>query len=253
MEMQREVHIGGKELLGLVGLRSEEIGKYALVPGSPERLRVILKRLENPLKNFTFFDYTMYTGTYNGQKISVINGGRYSPDSAIIGELLCEAGVEYIIRIGSCGSLCEDIKVGDVIIATGAVRGEGVTPYYVPANFSTVADVEVTHALIESLEKSDLNFRYGLVWTTDALLKETREQVEKMRALKVIGVDMVSSSLLTVAQLKGVKAGSILAVSDNLITGELGFANFLFYEAETKIINLALDTLTIIHERKKEN
>ncbi len=97
--------------------------------------------------------------------------------------------------------------IGDLIIVTGAVRGEGTTPYYVPDNFSTVADVRVTAALMKAAEMLGVTCHLGLAWTTDALLRETRERVEEMRALKVKAVDMVSSSILTVAQLYEVAAG----------------------------------------------
>jgi purine-nucleoside phosphorylase len=67
--------------------------------------------------------------------------------------------------------------------------------------------------------------------------------VEKMSKLKVKAVDMVSASLLTVAQLYEVRAGSVLAVSDNLLTGEMGFIDFKYYEAESAIIEVALEAV----------
>ncbi|MCK5011027.1 MAG: purine-nucleoside phosphorylase, partial [Deltaproteobacteria bacterium] len=75
---------------------------------------------------------------------------------------------------------------------------------------------------------------------------ETKERVEKMRELKVKAVDMVSASLLTVAQLYEVKACSILAVSDNLITGEIGFINPKYYETEAAMIDIALEAVKIM-------
>jgi purine-nucleoside phosphorylase len=70
-----------------------------------------------------------------------------------------------------------------------------------------------------------------------------------MCELKTLGVDMVSSALFTVAQLKGVKTGGVLAVSDNLITGELGFVSPRFYEAETKTIGVALEAIRILESK----
>jgi len=91
-----------------------------------------------------------------------------------------------------------------------------------------------------------ISYHLGTVWTTDALLKETKDRVEKMRSLKVKAVDMVSASLLTVAQLYEVKAGAILAVSDNLITGELGFIDPKYYETEEAMIAIALKAVKIM-------
>jgi purine-nucleoside phosphorylase len=83
----------------------------------------------------------------------------------------------------------------------------------------------------------------GTCWSTDAILRETREVVEANRKQGAIAVDMVSSALLTIAQIYNVRAGSILAVSDNVITGEAGFMNPLYYMAEANLIAVALETV----------
>ena len=88
-----------------------------------------------------------------------------------------------------------------------------------------------------------LTIHRGKAWTTDALLRETREIVEAKRKEGARVVDMVSSTLLTIAQTYNIKAGSILAVSDNVITGEMGFMNPLYYMAESNILKIALATV----------
>ena len=249
MEMKKEVHLSATELLEMAQMKPGAVGNYTIMPGPAERLQAIVEKLENPAEDFSFMEYHMHTGLHKGTKITAINGGLYSPDSAIMGELVCAAGTEHIIRTGSCGALREDIAIGDFVIVTGAVRGEGTTPYYVPENFSTISDIKITNALIKATEKVGIKYHLGTVWTTDALLKETRERVEKMRRLKVKAVDMVSASLLTVAQLYEVRAGAILAVSDNLITGEIGFVDPKYYEAETAMIDIVLKAVKIMDGR----
>jgi len=246
MEMKKDVHLSAKELLEWVQMEPGTIGNYTIIPGPAERLQAIVEKLEDPVENFAYMDYHLHTGLYQGTKVSAINGGLYSPDGAIMGELVCAAGTGHIVRTGSCGALREDISVGDLVIVTGVVRGEGTTPYYVPDNFSTVSDVKVAGALIEAAKTLGVNYQVGSVWTTDALLQETKERVEKMRGLKVKAVDMVSASLLTIAQLYEVRAGAILAVSDNLITGEIGFMDPKYYEAETAMIEVALKAIKIM-------
>jgi uridine phosphorylase len=61
---------------------------------------------------------------------------------------------------------------------------------------------------------------------------------------------MVTSSILTVSQLKGLKAGAVLAVSDNLVTGELGFVSPKFFESETLTIDIALEAVRILEARR---
>ncbi|MFA5090597.1 MAG: hypothetical protein WC510_06190 [Candidatus Omnitrophota bacterium] len=242
MQMIKEVHLTGRDLTEMVQLRRQDVGKYAIVPGPRDRLEVLIKKLENPLRNFSFMEYTMYTGLYKGIKVTAINGGRFSADTSITTEVMCNAGIENIIRIGTCGALDENIKVGDLIIVEGVIRGDGVTPYYVDKDFKTQADERICALLYETAEKAGVKVHRGIAWTTDALLRETRQIVEEKRRQGAIAVDMVSSALLTIAQTYKVKAGSILAVSDNVVTGEMGFMNPLYYMAESRLIEIGLET-----------
>lgn len=251
MEMQKDIHLTASELLHTVQLIPGTIGDYTIMPGPIDRLRAIVQKLDKPLKDFSFFEYEMHTGFFDDIKVTAINGGRYAPDTAINSEISVAAGTKNIIRTGSCGALDENINIGDLIIVTGAIRGEGTTSYYVPDNFSTVADFRLTSALIEAAEKTGIPYHIGTVWTTDALLRERKEQVNEMIKLNVKGVDMVSSCLLTIAQVNNVAAGSILAVSDNLITGEVGFTNPKFYDAETATSDIALQAIKILEAQKK--
>ena len=243
MQMQKDVHLTGKDLTQMVQLRPQDVGKYAIVPGPKDRLDVLIKKIENPVKNFSFMEYTMYTGSYQGIKLTAINGGRFSTDTSITAEVMCNAGIENIIRIGTCGALDENIKVGDLVLVDTVIRGDGVTPYYVDKDFKTVSDKKITDTMFNIAKEKGVNIHRGCAWTTDALLRETREIVEAKRKEGAIVVDMVSSALLTIAQTYKIKAASILAVSDNVITGEMGFMNPLYYMAESKLIEIALETV----------
>lgn len=243
MQMRKEIHMTGKDLTEMVQLRPQDVGKYAIVPGPRDRLDVLIKKLENPVKNFSFMEYTMFTGSYQGIKITGINGGRFSTDTSITTEVMCNAQIKNIIRIGTCGALDETIAVGDLVVVDRVIRGDGVTPYYVKPDFKTQADKKLADTLFEVASQMGVKVHRGTAWTTDALLRETREIVEAKRAEGAIAVDMVSSTLLTIAQTYHIAAGSILAVSDNVITGEMGFMNPLYYMAESNLIAIALETV----------
>ena len=240
MEMQKAVHLTGKDLTAMVQLRPQDVGKYAIVPGPRDRLDVLMKKLENPVKNFSFMEYTMYTGTYEGIKVTGINGGRFSTDTSITTEVMCNAGIQNIVRVGTCGSLDENIKIGDLFIVDEIIRGDGVTPYYVDKDFKTASNKNLSDLLFEIATGMGLRVHRGKAWTTDALLRETREIVEAKRKEGARAVDMVSSTLLTICQTYNIKACSILAVSDNVVTGEMGFMNPLYYMAEGNLIKIAL-------------
>lgn len=241
--MIREVHLTGKDLMNMVQLRHEDVGKYAIVPGPRERLENLIKKLENPIKNFTFMEYSMYTGGFAGTKVTAINGGRFSADTAITTELLCNAKPQMMIRIGSCGSLSDQIKVGDLIVATSAWRGDGVTPYYVKEDYQPQSDQRLTETILNASKSSGLNVHTGRVWSTDAILKETKEYVNKAINQNCVGVDMVSSVFLTLADLYKIPAAVVLAVSDHILTGEMGFLDPNYYMAESAMITIALNAI----------
>jgi uridine phosphorylase len=243
MEMQKPIHLTGKDLTDMVQLRPQDVGKWAIVPGPKDRMEVLTKKLKDAVRNFSFMEYAMYTGEYEGMKITTINGGRFSADTAITTEVVCNAEIKNIIRIGTCGALDEKMQIGDLIVVDSVIRGDGITPYYVDEKFITTPDKKLTDTLIEIANGMGSQVYTGKVWTTDAILRETRELVESKRKEGAIAVDMVSSCLLTISQLYKVKAASILAVSDNVITGEMGFMNPLYYMAETKLIEIALQTI----------
>src|SRR5512135_38314 len=147
MQMQKEIHLTGKDLTAMVQLRPQDVGKYAIVPGPRDRLDVLMKKIESPVKNFSFMEYTMYTGTFNGIKITAMNGGRFSTDTSITTEVMCNAQIPNIIRIGTCGAMDEKIKIGDLVVVDAVIRGDGVTPYYVKKDFKTVSDRKIADTL----------------------------------------------------------------------------------------------------------
>ena len=230
-------------MLAMLGLQADSLGPYALIPGPRERSQMLLGTMENATKNFTFLDYEMHTGAIGGKRVTVGNGGRYAPDTAMTTEILCAAGAESLIRVGSCGSLQDHVKIGDVVIVTGAIRGEGTTSYYVPKNFSTVAHPDIVGALRKAAESSGVRSHLGWIFTTDALFQETPELIRELNEQNVSSIDMVTSTFLTIAQLRGKKAGAILAVSDECLYGKLAFRDPRFFEAEQKTLEIARNAL----------
>ena len=241
--MVKEPHFTPKKMLSLLGLKGNSLGPYALIPGPRERCQRLLGTLDNPVQNFTFLDYEMHTGTLAGKRVTVGNGGRFAPDTAMTTEILCAAGAESLIRVGSCGSLQDHVKIGDLVIVTGAIRGEGTTSYYVPKSFSTVGHPEIVRALCQAAESLQVRYHLGWIFTTDALFQETPELIEELNKQNISSIDMVTSTFLTIAQLRQKKAGAILAVSDECLYGRFGFRDPLFLAAEEKMIEVAAGAL----------
>ena len=241
--MLTEPHFTPQKMISMLGLKADSLGPYALIPGPKERSEMMLGLLESPKKNFTFLDYEMHTGNLDGKRVTVGNGGRYAPDTAMTTEILCAAGAESLIRVGSCGSLQDAVKIGDLVIVTGAIRGEGTTSYYVAKNFSTVAYADVVAALQQAAESLKARYHLGWIFTTDALFQETPALIRELNEQKVSSIDMVTSAFLTIAQLREKKAGAVLAVSDECLYGKFAFRDPLFLEAEQKTIEVARTAL----------
>jgi len=241
--MIKEPHFTPQRMLNMLGLKANSLGPYALVPGPKERSDLLLKLLDSPQKSFTFLDYEMHTGALDGKRVSVGNGGRYAPDTAITTEILCGAGAEALIRIGSCGSLQDNIKIGDLVIVTGALRGDGTSRYYVAENFSTIAHGDIVSALKQAAEDLQVRYHLGWIFTTDALFQETPELIQQLNEQNVTSIDMVTATFLTVSQVRGKKAGAVLAVSDECLHGKFGFSDPTFFEAEQKTIEVARQAL----------
>ena len=241
--MLKEAHFTPQRMLSMLGLKNDSLGPYALMPGPKDRSALILKTLEDPKKNFTFLDYEMHTGSLDGKRVTVGNGGRYAPDTAITTEILCGAGAQSLIRVGSCGSLQEHIQIGDLVIVTGALRGDGTSRYYVAENFSTIADAGIVAALSKAADALNVRYHLGWIFTTDALFQETPQLIEQLRQQNISSIDMVTSTFLTIAQVRGKKAGAVLAVSDECLHGKFGFRDSAFFNAEQKTIEVARQAL----------
>jgi uridine phosphorylase len=241
--MLKESHFTPQRVLSMLGLKLDSLGPCALIPGPKERSEMLLKLLDNPEKNFTFLDYEMHTGALDGKRVTVGNGGRYAPDTAITTEILCAAGAKSLIRLGSCGSLQDHVKIGDLVIVTGAQRGDGTSRYYVPEHSSTVAHQPIIDALRQAAEQLKVRYHLGWVFTTDALFQETPELIQQLSGQNISSIDMVTATFLTIAQVRGKKAGAVLAVSDECLYGKFGFRDPAFLEAEQKTIEVARQAL----------
>jgi uridine phosphorylase len=229
-----------------MGLKDQQMGKIFISSGTKDRLQPFFQAVGNAERLGVYQHYEVYGGNYSGKRIAFGNGGQYAPDCAIMGEIYYTAGVECIIRVGSCGCLQNDIEIGDIIIVTGAVRDEGTTVNYIPDNFPAVADFNLIQTIIKAAETLHIPYHLGISWTTDGLLTESRQRVSQFKQLNIKSVDMISSSILTIAHHYRKSAGILLAVSDNLSTGELGFFDPKFKKAEYNISRIVLKTIELL-------
>jgi uridine phosphorylase len=130
-----------------------DVGKYILMPGDPKRCARIAAYFDNAEQIADSREYVTWTGTLDGVMVSATSSGIGGPSTAIAMEELSLCGVDTFIRVGTCGGIQPEVKSGDLVIATGAVRMEGTSREYAPIEFPSVADLQVTNALIAAAKK----------------------------------------------------------------------------------------------------
>ncbi len=195
-----------------------DVAKYVLIPGDPQRVEVIASFLDESRKGADYRGFVTHTGSKNGIAISVCSTGIGCPSAAIAVEELSKIGAEVFIRVGTTGALQDNVHAGDLVVASAAVRADGASKIYVPLEFPAVADFDVTSALLQAAKKAKIKTHFGMVLSTDAFYGNYKNLARWSKA-GVLAVEMESSVVFTIAALKKLKAGSILAVDGNPLQG----------------------------------
>ena len=200
-----------------------QVGKYCILPGDPGRCESIARYFDDPVHVQTNREYTTYTGTLLGEKVSVVSTGIGGPSAAIAMEELCNLGCHTFVRVGTCGGIKLEVQSDDVVVATGAVRMEGTSREYAPLEWPAVPDFAVTQALVQAAQNLGKPWHAGVVQCKDsfygqhspARMPVSYELEQKWEAWKRLGVlasEMESAALFAVAAARGVRCGSVFHV-----------------------------------------
>ncbi len=117
-----------------------EVGRYVILPGDPKRCAKIAAYFDDARLVADSREYVTYTGYLDGVKVSVTSTGIGGPSASIAMEELVKCGADTFIRVGTCGGVQLDVKSGDVVVASGAIRMEGTSKEYAPIEFPAIAD-----------------------------------------------------------------------------------------------------------------
>ncbi len=200
-----------------------DVGGYCLLPGDPGRCEAIARWFDEPAHVVTNREYVTYTGTLLGEKVSVCSTGIGGPSAAIAMEELVNIGVHTFVRVGTCGGIDLDVRSGDVVIATGAVRMDGTSREYAPLEYPAVADFAVANALVQAAKNQGRSWHTGVVQCKDSFYGQhspermpvSYDLEQKWQAWKRLGVlasEMESATLFTVAAARRVRCGSVFHV-----------------------------------------
>jgi uridine phosphorylase len=212
-----------------------DIGEYVLLPGDPARSDRVAKYLDDAKLVANHREHRTFTGYYKGVKVSVTSTGMGCPSAAIAAEELINIGAKTLIRIGSSAAIDPGIKIGDLMITTGAMKNEGTSKFYVPENFPAVPNFAFTNHLIATAKEmavgSDTGVFAGITSTDDAFYGESPEFIKKLQDLKIQNIEMEASALFTIGHMRDVATACICGTSGNLTTGEV-----IYTTENTKLI-----------------
>jgi uridine phosphorylase len=216
-----------------IACKPGDVARYVLLPGDPERVDVISSLWDERREVVYHREFKTHTGKYKGVDISATSTGIGSPSAVIALEELARIGADTFIRVGSTGVIQENIEIGDLIITSSAVRLEGTSKEYVRAEYPASANYEVLLALIEAAEGEGLPYHVGITASTDSfylgqvrkgyngyLQSFSQSIVDDLRRANVLNFEMEAAALFTVANIYGLRAGSIAVVFANRITDE---------------------------------
>lgn len=229
----------------------EDISDYVILPGDPQRVIRVAENFLEDWREVSFNrEFRTIVGKYKGVLITVTSTGIGGASAAIAIEELIACGAKNFIRIGSAGSVQPSISLGDLIIPTGAVRDDGASKMYIESEYPAVPDVLMTNYLIETCKELDYPYHYGIVRSHDSFYTNKEEELKEFWNTKgILGSDMETAILFTLAQLKGVRAASILnTVVEYRSDLKDGIANYATkekkaQEGEKREIKLALETI----------
>ncbi len=206
-----------------IGAKKSQIAKTVLLPGDPLRAKFMA---ENFLKNPKCYNNVRgmlgFTGTYKGKKVSVQGSGMGMGSLSIyVNELISGFGVKNVIRVGTCGAIQKNLKIGQVILATSASGDSGANRYYFEGlDYAAAADFDLLLEAYNIAKKKKIKTLQGNIFSTNTFYDDNPNRWDKWIKHNVLAVEMESQMLYTLAARLNARGLSILTVSDNIITGK---------------------------------
>lgn len=189
-----------------------------------------------------------YLLTHNDTMILISKAAGFGAPTAVLTlEELVAYGIRKFVNLGTAGGLQKNMKVGDIVISERAIRDEGTSHHYLPDGKYAYACPELTKALCENIERKEIPFSKGTSWTTDAVYRETIEELSHYRSEGVKTVEMEASALFAVGAFRGVSVSSVFAISDILSEEcwKQGYHSEEKNERLKQIFEIALETIAM--------
>jgi uridine phosphorylase len=199
-----------------------------------------------PVHNVPFEhgDHAIFVISHKGHEIALVSPGVGAPAAVTSLEVLISLGATQIIGCGGAGIVRAGFDVGHVIVPTGAVRDEGTSYHYAPADVAVVPHPSALKAIDDVLTEAGVPHDRGLTWTTDAFFRETPAKVARRRDQGCITVEMEAASMFAAAAFRGVVYGQLLYAGDDVSATEWDHRHWEAQSsARDRLLDLALDAV----------
>ena len=161
-------------------------------------------------------EHLVYEIDHRGERLAFFQPGVGAPLSAAFFEEAIGRGVRTAVACGAAGALLPELRLGQVVLLTSALRDEGTSYHYLPPSRVVTADVGMVEVLSAALEREGVAFTKARTWSTDGIYRETPEKVRKRREEGCAVVEMEASALFAVARWRGVRFGQLVYAGDSL-------------------------------------
>ncbi len=224
-------------------VKKGDVGRYVILTGDPGRCETISRLFDNPRFVANNREYNTYTGTIDGEMVTVMSHGIGGASTAIAVEELAKCGADTFIRMGTSGGMQDDVIGGDIVIANGAIRAEGTSKEYAPIEYPAVASFDVVNALVEGAKEAGAKYHVGVVQCKDSFFgqhePETKpvgpELLYKWDAWIKCGAlcsEMESSTLFIVGNYLRCRTGAVMLVVANQERAKKGLPNPQVHEMD---------------------
>jgi uridine phosphorylase len=226
------------------GRHEESLPRDAVLVFSPEDLASFSAAFPRPpVRTHRLYLTEVFTAKRDAGSIALAGPMLGAPQTILVLERMIALGARRFIALGWCGSLNGEVKIGDIVLPSGAVSEEGTSSHYPGAQ--CLPSSQLFLSLRSALESTRKTVHTGAVWTTDAPFRETCAKVKSFQDRGVLAVDMETSALFSVASFRGVDLAVVLVVSDDLsgLKWVHGFRDAGFKESRQKVIQTVLTAI----------
>ncbi len=197
------------------GTAIEEFGKHILLTNFGNYVERFAQKFEVPVRGL---GKPMQTAT-NADGVTIINFGMGSANAATVMDLLSAVSPEAVLFLGKCGGVKHTTEIGHFILPIAAIRGEGTSNDYFPPEMPALPSFKLHKFVSDKVIAAGMEYRTGVIYTTNRRVWEFDEEFkEKLRRLRVIGIDMETATVFMVGLANDIARGALLLVSDTPMT-----------------------------------